>query len=612
VEEISIASATAGGVADGRNTGARKDATRVRLWLLTGLGLAIGFNLIPAIISAHFGRAKLWHMPPRAALPVLMGLLIWLADPALLMLSVRRLERRPLRALGLAKPSLRDFGIGIGVFVAGQAFSYLFVIVVQRVAPGIVTMSIGPMAALMRAPLWAGLPFVTISAFSEELVARGYAIERFERITGSTLIAATIALVIDLAVHIPYWGWYYPLLILPDETIFVLLFLWRRNLQPCIIAHILFDAFPFLMVAMVSGHFHDLQGLGFYQDHQYARAEEEFSRALKYNPHDWYALLCRGEIYLKDRKYDLAVADLSGAISIKPSAIEYYDRMLAYLGKRDYADGQLDLARAIKSDAEQANYYKENYYSARAPAESHDNNEDAAIKDWTAAIALNPKDAGYHRSRGFSYMASHRYDEALADFSSVIQSKPGEPDVYVDRATVFSIGGDFRRARADYDTAIRLSPRNPYFYIRRSSVESGAGDHSNAISDLQTAIRLQPDRPEPYVVMGEELMDRPRPDFPKVINLLTLANDLSQQTDSNTLDKLASGYAGVGDYTSAVRFENEAISHADSDTTDDMRKGYLDSLHRYERAMSRGVRAKRKSGPKVSARKSKTGARRAQ
>ena len=289
-------------VAVSRKTGPLEGASRVRLWLLTALGLAIGFDLIPDIISAYFGGKLHQHLPLRAALPLLIGLLVWLANPALLILLVRRLERRPLRSLGLAKPTLRDFGIGFGAFAIGRGVTFVFGYGVLKVDPGLVTTSIGPLAALMRLPIWIGLALAVFAGFSEELVARGYAIERFERITGNTLIAAAIALLIDLAVHIPYWGRYYPLLILPAQMIFVLLFLWRRNLQPCIIAHILFDASPFLMLAMMPGPFLDLQGVAFYQEHNYSRAEEAFSLALKYNPRDNYALLCRGESYLNDRE----------------------------------------------------------------------------------------------------------------------------------------------------------------------------------------------------------------------------------------------------------------------------------------------------------------------
>jgi membrane protease YdiL (CAAX protease family) len=184
--------------------------SKLRLWLLTALGLAIGFDLLQQIIFAHFHTPSHGHMPLRAALPVLLGLLIMLADPALLLLLVRRLERRPLRTLGPARPSLRDFAIGCGAFVVARGVTFLYTYLFIKHAPGMSATFFAPMLTLLRLPLWYGLALAAVAGFGQELVARGYAIERFERITGNTFVAATIALLIDLAVHIPFWGRYYP------------------------------------------------------------------------------------------------------------------------------------------------------------------------------------------------------------------------------------------------------------------------------------------------------------------------------------------------------------------------------------------------------------------
>jgi tetratricopeptide (TPR) repeat protein len=309
----------------------------------------------------------------------------------------------------------------------------------------------------------------------------------------------------------------------------------------------MFDAFPFLMVAIVPGHFHDLQGVAFYQQQKYDRAREEFSRALKSDPHDALALTYRGVVYSIDREYEAAVTDLNGAIAIKPSAYAYYERMLAYLGERQYADADRDLAHAIKLDVTEAHYYREKYYSARARYESDDDLTDASISDWTAAIRLNPKKDDYHHSRASEYMIKSQYDQAIADYGVVIQAKPADADAYAERAMAFDFKRDLRRARADYDTAIRLSPRDPYLYIGRSGIESAAGDHAGAVSDLEKAVKLKAFA-YGYYRLGVEFTNQPRPDFGRAIGALSLANDLSNGTDSETLDTLASACAGVGLY----------------------------------------------------------------
>jgi tetratricopeptide (TPR) repeat protein/membrane protease YdiL (CAAX protease family) len=566
---------------------------------MTTLGLALGFGLVPQIIFAHFREPSHGHLPLPAVLLMLTGLLIWLAEPALLILSVKRLELRPLRALGLAKPTLRDLGLGFVAFVVASGVTHLSTSIISKHAPGISSTIVGPMAALMRMPIWMGVALAVFNGFSEELAARGYAIERFERITGSTFVAAMIALLIDLAAHVPSWGRYYPLLIAPTQLIFILLFLWRRNLQPCIIAHILCDAFPLLVFAMIPGHFLDLQGAAYYQERDYTHAREEFTRALKYDPRDAYALLCRGQVYLGYRDYEQAVADLSGAIKIKPSATAYYNRMHAYLGKRDYPDAEQDLAHAIKLDAPRTNYYRESYYSTRARAESDDDSYDAAIRDWTAALKLNPNNLDYRRGRAIDYMSKEQYDQAIADYGVVIRAKPIDAHSYADRAMVYDFKHDGRHARSDYDQAIRLSPGDADLYIRRSGVESAAGDDAKAVSDLQTAINLKPGRPDGYVCMATQLMYRPHPDFNHAIGALKTANDLSHGTDATTLDMLAFASAEIGDYDDAAQWEQQAISHADAKLSDEVKQGYLERLHAYERAKSRRRPASRRGTSRI-------------
>jgi len=154
----------------------------LRLWLITTLGLALGFGLVPQIIFAHFREPSHGHLPLPAVLLMLTGLLIWLAEPALLILSVKRLELRPLRALGLAKPTLRDFGLGFVAFVVASGVTHLSTSIISKHAPAISSTIVGPMAALMRMPIWIGVALAVFNGFSEELAARGYAIERFERI----------------------------------------------------------------------------------------------------------------------------------------------------------------------------------------------------------------------------------------------------------------------------------------------------------------------------------------------------------------------------------------------------------------------------------------------
>ena len=62
-----------------------------------------------------------------------------------------------------------------------------------------------------------------------------------------------MALALDLAEHIPYWGWRYAIEIAPMQLLFVLMYLWRKDIMACIIGHFLTDALPFMIPLAMAG-----------------------------------------------------------------------------------------------------------------------------------------------------------------------------------------------------------------------------------------------------------------------------------------------------------------------------------------------------------------------
>lgn len=79
-----------------------------------------------------------------------------------------------------------------------------------------------------------------------------------------------------------------------------------------------------------------------------------------------------------------------------------------------------------------------------------------AIADFTAAIALNPKDASAFLLRGNSHDANGDLDKALADYNSAIGLDPHDASGYFNRATVYQAKGDMDRAIADYQKALEI------------------------------------------------------------------------------------------------------------------------------------------------------------
>jgi membrane protease YdiL (CAAX protease family) len=96
--------------------------------------------------------------------------------------------------------------------------------------------------ALMATPFWWRFISTIRAAVSEEVLFRGYAMERTEALTGSRLIAVFFSCAIFTLAHVSSWGWSHELIVAAGGMAFSLLYLWRRNLWVNIVAHFIVDA----------------------------------------------------------------------------------------------------------------------------------------------------------------------------------------------------------------------------------------------------------------------------------------------------------------------------------------------------------------------------------
>ena len=155
-------------------------------------------------------------------------------------LLVMRGEHRRLTSIGLRRPSVIDImSVLLVVFICISIDPILL-----RLADAVPVMS----AELARgAALYSSLPKLldwtglVANAFAEEIGFRGYSIERLEEITGSTTIAASVPLIINVLVHAPIWGIHGMLIKAPALLILVVLYLHHRSLFACVLAHLLID-----------------------------------------------------------------------------------------------------------------------------------------------------------------------------------------------------------------------------------------------------------------------------------------------------------------------------------------------------------------------------------
>ncbi len=94
---------------------------------------------------------------------------------------------------------------------------------------------------LTAAPTWWLFISLIRAGVSEEVLFRGYPIERLQELTGSRVIAASLPLALFALAHVGPWGWSHLLIAGFGGAMFTWLYFWRRCLWANILAHIIVD-----------------------------------------------------------------------------------------------------------------------------------------------------------------------------------------------------------------------------------------------------------------------------------------------------------------------------------------------------------------------------------
>ena len=470
-----------------------------RLLFYTGLGLLLGFDFLTIPVHAGFGAFYTALELPRLTVIGLGDVTVKVFIIFGLLALVLFGERRPLSSIGIKRPHLSDVALGIGAFAVGEVAMYLL----SAVLPHRFSATAETRRALFtRLPLWLMLLVSLVNGIYEEMLARGFAVERLSEITRSTVAGAAIALALNLAAHIPYWGWRPTVILLPGLATFLALYLWRRSVVPCAIGHILNDAFPTLVAAFAAFApmyltpylSYDRQGAIYYTKGDFDRSIQLFTKAIQRDSRDCQAFDWRGLAYLNEKNYSKSFSDFAEAIRIDPgSAAAYGDRAFAYSIQHDSRHAIADLNHAIELEPDDAKWYE-----MKARIELTDQEWVTATKDYSRAIHLDPSNADLYNKRAYAEYLKGDDDKAIRDYQAVVRFRPEDADAWTDLAMAFDANENYQRALEAVARALKLDPDSSYAYRERADVRGAQKQYDLAFGDLNKAIALEPDNPDSY------------------------------------------------------------------------------------------------------------------
>lgn len=169
-------------------------------------------------------------------------LIVW-AWVAAVLVYVRWVERRPLSSIGFRTPMAKELIIGM---LAGILILASLAVIYYVVFPALHWSEASQMASAASLPYWLNVLIVVRAAVSEEILFRGYALERLQELTGSRAVAGAVTCTVFTVDHIGFWGWHHIFIVGSAGAMLTILYLWRRNLWVNMIAHFIVDAAAFL------------------------------------------------------------------------------------------------------------------------------------------------------------------------------------------------------------------------------------------------------------------------------------------------------------------------------------------------------------------------------
>ena len=195
----------------------------------------------------------------------------------------------------------------------------------------------------------------------------------------------------------------------------------------------------------------------------------------------------------------MALLFLACANSNKKYADAYYEQGLIFYESMEYDRSIDDFTKALEINPKDKENHKVYYMRGRAYLENRRYNE--AINDFTKALEICPDTDKATRfsiieSRGNSYHALNQKDAAIRDFSDAVALNPRHPNikyVYTNRGWVWQSKEDYEKAVKDYYAALAIDPDFAPAYYGRASAYYKLGNLPRAVEDAKEALRLEPE-----------------------------------------------------------------------------------------------------------------------
>jgi protein O-mannosyl-transferase len=168
-----------------------------------------------------------------------------------------------------------------------------------------------------------------------------------------------------------------------------------------------------------------------------------------------------------------------------PAPLAYYNRGQAFMDINQVENAIRDYSAAITLNP----FYQEAVYN-RGIAYEKIGAYDLALRDYDKALELNPSNYQALNNRGILYGKYGSYDLSIECFNRALAINPRYPESYFNRGLTFSLIGKFRDAMEDFNRTIDLNPQFAQAYFQRGNIYLRMNQKMEAMDDFRKACDL--------------------------------------------------------------------------------------------------------------------------
>ena len=148
-------------------------------------------------------------------------------------------EKNSLSSLGLIKIKVKDLKWIFIVLILGLILFFISEYLINSIN---LSSQSNETVALLNIPISIKILMVFTAGITEEIIFRGYLIERINILSSSIIFSSLFSLIAFTVFHIPFWGIIGALQVGIWAIPITFYYVHSRNLTVCIIVHILYDA----------------------------------------------------------------------------------------------------------------------------------------------------------------------------------------------------------------------------------------------------------------------------------------------------------------------------------------------------------------------------------